>query len=156
MRKHSFSWFSNFLVVLIPETSAKKTSVELRLISIFTSAHLHLHIYISAHLHIFTSTFAHLHLCSYSHLHIYISAHLHICTSTYLLIFTSSHLYIYIVTSSRQGREVQVRLRFGLVARNPLGRSCVSRVRSAGDIAFWIGRGQPSAEIVRVEGAKCR
>ena len=146
----------------------KEASVELRLIYIFTSAHLH--------------------LCSSSHLHIYISAHLHICTS--------SHLYIYIVTSSHlhishlmrilslffsfslkagggaagaprtaalcgdracRGRETQVRLRFGLVARNPLRRSCMSRARNAGEIAFfWIGRAQPSAEIVRVEGAKFR
>ena len=30
------------------------------------------------------------------------------------------------------------------------------RARSAGESAFWIWRGQPSAEIVRVEGAKCR
>ena len=44
---------------------------------------------------------------------------------------------------------MQVRLRFGLVARNPLQRSCASRARNAGEIAFWIGREQPSAEIVR-------
>ena len=40
----------------------KKTSVELRLIYIFASSHLHLHIYISAHLHIFTSAHLHLHI----------------------------------------------------------------------------------------------
>ena len=30
------------------------------------------------------------------------------------------------------------------------------RARNAGEIAFWIWRAQPSAEIVRVDGAKCR
>ena len=48
---------------------------------------------------------------------------------------------------------MQVRLRFGPVPRNPLRRSCVSRARSAGEIAFWPGPTQPYAEIVRVEGA---
>ena len=47
-----------------------------------------------------------------------------------------------------------MRLRFCLVARNPLRRSCVSRARNAGKIAFWPGPAQPSAEIARVEGAK--
>ena len=51
---------------------------------------------------------------------------------------------------------MQVRLRFGLVARNPLRRSCASRARNAGEIASWPGRGQPSAEIVRVKGTKFR
>ena len=55
-----------------------------------------------------------------------------------------------------RGREMQVRLRFGFAQRNPLRRSCVSRARNAGEIAFWICRGRPSAEIVRVEGAKRR
>ena len=75
-----------------------------------------------------------------------------------------------------RGREVQARVRFGFVRRNPLRRSCVSdarnagesairnplwrscvsRARNAGESAFWIWRGQPSAEIVPVEGAKCR
>ena len=35
---------------------------------------------------------------------------------------------------------MQVRLHFGLVARNPLRRSCVPSARNAGEIAFWIGR----------------
>ena len=43
-----------------------------------------------------------------------------------------------------------------LLCPAPLRRSCVSRARNAGEIAFWIWRAQPSAEIVRVEGAKCR
>ena len=59
----------------------KKTSAELRLIYIFASSPLHVHIltYISAHVHICASTSlliftsAHLHLRSSSHLHIYIS-----------------------------------------------------------------------------------
>ena len=38
----------------------------------------------------------------------------------------------------------------------PLRRSCVSRARNAGEGAFWPGPAQPSAEIARVEGAKCR
>ena len=37
---------------------------------------------------------------------------------------------------ARRGREMQVRLRFGLVARNPLRRSCASRARNAGEIAY--------------------
>ena len=84
----------------------KKTSAELRLIYIFTSSPLHIHIltYISTHLHIYihncTSTSLHIFTSSHRHLrsssssHIYISAHVHICTSTSLLIFTSSHLHL--------------------------------------------------------------
>ena len=55
-----------------------------------------------------------------------------------------------------RGREMQARVRFDPVRRNPLRRSCVSRARSAGKSAICPGRGQPSAEIVRVECAKCR
>ena len=33
---------------------------------------------------------------------------------------------------------MQVRLRFGVGTRNPLRRSCVSRVRNAGEIAFFV------------------
>ena len=39
---------------------------------------------------------------------------------------------------------------------NPLRRSCVSSARNAGESAICPGRAQPSAEIVRVERAKCR
>ena len=39
---------------------------------------------------------------------------------------------------------------------NPLRRSCVSSVRNAGESAILSVRAQPSAEIARVEGAKCR
>ena len=54
-----------------------------------------------------------------------------------------------------RGREMQARVRVGYVRRNPLRRSCVSRVRNAGKSAI-LCPAQPSAEIVRVEGAKCR
>ena len=40
--------------------------------------------------------------------------------------------------------------------RNPLRRSCVSNARNAGESAICPIRAQPSAEIVRVERAKCR
>ena len=39
---------------------------------------------------------------------------------------------------------------------NPLRRSCVSSARNAGESAICPWRAQPSAEIVRVECAKCR
>ena len=39
---------------------------------------------------------------------------------------------------------------------NPLRRSCVSSARNAGESAICRLRAQPSAEIVRVECAKCR
>ena len=179
----------------------KKTSAELRLIYIFTSSPLHIHIltYISAHLHIYihncTSTSLHIftsshrHLCSSSSSHIYISAHVHICTS--LLIFTSSHLHLtslpliyishlhlslFLTFSLKAGgsaagpprnatlcgdracrmSEMQARVRFGFLRRNLLRRSCASRARNAGESAICPGRGQPSAEIARVEGARCR
>ena len=161
----------------------KKTSAELRLIYIFTSSPLHIHIltYISAHLHIYihncTSTSLHIftsshrHLCSSSSSHIYISAHVHICASTSLLIFASSHLHltslplIYIshlhlslfLTFSLKaggsaagpprnatlcgdracrGREMQARVRFDPVRRNPLRRSRVSSARNSGESAI--------------------
>ena len=40
--------------------------------------------------------------------------------------------------------------------RNPLRRSCVSSARNAGESAICEITAQPSAEIVRVECAKCR
>ena len=49
-------------------------------------------------------------------------------------------------------REMQVRLRFELVRRNPLRTSCVSKARNAGEIALWIGPAEPSAKIARVQG----
>ena len=53
-------------------------------------------------------------------------------------------------------REMQARVRFDPVRRNPLRRSCVSSAQNASESAICPGRGQPSAEIVRVECAKCR
>ena len=53
-------------------------------------------------------------------------------------------------------RKMQARVPLGFVRRNPLRRSCASRARNAGESAFWPDPAQPSAEIVRVEGAKCR
>ena len=106
-------------------------------------------------------TSAHLHLCSSSHPHIYIS-HLHLS-----LFFTFSlkagggaagapRNATLGGDRACRGHEMQARARFGPVADNPLRRSCASRARDAGESAFWIWRRQPSAEIVRVEGTKCR
>ena len=53
-------------------------------------------------------------------------------------------------------REMQARVRFDPVRRNPLRRSCVSSARNAGESAICLCPSQPSAEIVRVECAKCR
>ena len=57
-----------------------------------------------------------------------------------------------------QVREMQARVRFVPCARNPLRRSRVSRARNAGEsvICPACAQWQPSAEIVRVECAKCR
>ena len=55
-----------------------------------------------------------------------------------------------------QVREMQARVRFVRSARNPLRRSCVSSARNAGESAICRLPAQPSAEIVRVECAKCR
>ena len=52
--------------------------------------------------------------------------------------------------------EMQARVRFVRCARNPLRRSCVSSARNAGESAICAVRAQPSAQIVRVECAKCR
>ena len=52
--------------------------------------------------------------------------------------------------------EMQARVRLGLSARNPLRRSCVSSARNAGESAIGLVHAQPSAEIGRVERAKCR
>ena len=53
-------------------------------------------------------------------------------------------------------REMQARVRLARSARNPLRRSCASSARNTGESAIGSARGQPSAEIVRVECAKCR
>ena len=136
---------------------------------IFTSAHLHL--CSSSSLHISTSLLmficAHLHLCSSSHPHI-ISAHLHILTSTahiFTLTFSlkaggsaagAPRNATLCGDRARRAHEMQARVRFVSVRRNPLRRSRVSSARNAGESAIWICPAQPSAEIARVEGAKCR
>ena len=51
---------------------------------------------------------------------------------------------------------MQARVRFVRSARNHLRRSCVSSARNAGESAIRPVPAQPSAEIVRVECAKCR
>ena len=55
-----------------------------------------------------------------------------------------------------RAREMQARVRLERSARNPVRRSCVSSARNAGESAICPVRAQPSAEIVRVECAKCR
>ena len=57
---------------------------------------------------------------------------------------------------ARRVRKMQARVRLVRSARNPLRRSCVSSARNAGESAIGAVRAQPSAEIVRVECAKCR
>ena len=56
---------------------------------------------------------------------------------------------------ARRVREMQARVRFVPCPRNPLRRSCVSCARNAGESAICPVCAQPSAEIVRVECAKC-
>ena len=53
-------------------------------------------------------------------------------------------------------REMQARVRCAVCPRNPLRRSCVLSARNAGESAMRRMPAQPSAEIVRVECAKCR
>ena len=150
----------------------KKTSAEeLRLIYIFTSSPLHIHILtcISAHLHIY------IHNCTSTSLLIFTSSHLHL-TSLPLIYISHLHLSLFLTFSLKAGgstagaprnatlcgdracraNEMQARVRFVPVRRDPLRRSCVSSARNAGESAIWFCRGQPSAEIVRVEGAKRR
>ena len=55
-----------------------------------------------------------------------------------------------------RARDMQARVRLGLCPRNPLRRSCVSSARNAGESGICPVCAQPSAEIVRVECAKCR
>ena len=115
---------------------------------IFTSAHPH--IYISAHLHLHTST----------SLLIFASACLHLCSSSHPhhLLISTSHILTSPLCGDRacRVREMQARVRFVSAAGNPLRRSCVSSARNAGESAICRVPAQPSAEIVRVECAKCR
>ena len=55
-----------------------------------------------------------------------------------------------------RAREMQARVRCVRCPRNPLRRSCASSARNAGESAMRPARAQPSAEIARVESAKCR
>ena len=57
---------------------------------------------------------------------------------------------------ARRVREMQARVRFAGCPRNPLRRSCVSSARNEGESAICRLPAQPSAEIMRVECAKCR
>ena len=150
---------------------------------IFTSANLHLcssshpHIYISAHLHLHIYISAHAHICTSTSLLIFTSSHLHLCSSSHPHIYISHlHLSLFLTFSLKAGgsaagpprnaalcgdrarrvRETQARVRLVPVAGNPLRRSRVSDARNAGESAIWFCPAQPSAEIVRVEGAKCR
>ena len=52
--------------------------------------------------------------------------------------------------------EMQARVRLARSARNPLRRSCASSARNAGESAICHMPAQHSAEIARVECAKCR
>ena len=143
---------------------------------IFTCAHPHSHPYLCScsHLHMYIS--AHVHICTSTSLLIFTSSH-HLCSSSHPHIY-GSHLHpaLFLTFSLKAGgsaagpprnatlcgdracqtREMQARVRFVFVRRNPLRRSCVSSARNAGESASCPGRGQPSAEIARVECAKCR
>ena len=57
---------------------------------------------------------------------------------------------------ARRVRETQARVRFVWRRRNPLRRSRVSSARNAGENAICPAHARPSAEIARVECAKCR
>ena len=155
------------------------------LIFIFTHLHLcscsYLHIDISAHLHILTST-SHVFTSRSSLLSLLrpgavppehhetqpSTEIMHVegakCRRECDLVLSGATLC---ADRARRRREMQDPLRgscvsrarnvrFGPVAGNPLRRSCASRARNAGESAFWPGPVQPSVEIVRVEGAKCR
>ena len=55
-----------------------------------------------------------------------------------------------------RAREMHARVRFAGCPRNPPRKSCVSSARNIGENAICRLPAQSSAEIVRVEGAKCR
>ena len=123
-------------------------------------AKMHLYSSTSSHLHICASAFAHLRLSSSSHLRIYTAAHLHICASTSLLIFTSAHLHL--CSSSHLHICASSHLRTYILTSSHLRISHL-RIRSSflsllrpGAVPPEHRETQPSAEIVRVEGAKCR
>ena len=123
---------------------------------IFTSAHLHLcssshpHIYISAHLHILTST-SDIFTSRSSLLSLLrpgaVPPERHETQPSAEIVRVERakrrrdcvlDLVPATLCGDRacRGREMQARVRFGPVQRNPLRRSCASRARNAGEIAF--------------------
>ena len=141
----------------------------------------HLHIYISAHVHICTSTSLLIFTSSHRSSHIFTSRssllsllrpgavppehHETQPSAEIVRVEGAKCRRECVLARSRatlcgdracRGREMQARVHFGSVRRNPLRRSRVSRARKAGESAFWPGPARPCAEIVRVEGAKCR
>ena len=173
MKKYIKTYFRCYSRERLRKILRKKTSAEeFRFIYIFTSLHLHLCAstfspisLISAHLHIY------IHKCTSTSLLIFTSSHLYLAS---LPLSSTSHIFT--SRSSKAGgrtagaprnatlcgdracraNEMQARVRFVSVRRNPLRRSCVSSARNAGESAIWFCRGQPSAEIVRIECTKCR
>ena len=169
----------HFGVRLFPESVCEGFFVKNHLQNYVSSTSSHLHLCtstfspdltcISAHLHIY------IHNCTSTSLLIFTSLHLHL-TSVPLIYISHLHLSLFLTFSLKAGgstagaprnatlcgdracraQKMQGRVRFVPVAGNPLRRSCVSSARNAGESAIWVCRGQPSVEIVRVEGAKCR
>ena len=103
------------------------------------SSHLHIYIFTSSHLHIYIFTSSHLRIYIFTSSHL----HLHIFTSTSLLIFTSTPTSLLIFTSADPH-----------VYRS--SRSSFNSLLRPGVVPPAHHESQPSAEMVRVEGAKCR
>ena len=164
------SWFpfTHLLFLLFPESVCEGFFV--KNICRRTTSHLHLHLCTStAHLHIY------IHNCTSTSLLIFTSSHLHL-TSLPLIYISHLHLSLFLTFSlkaggstagaprnatlcrdrARRAHEMQARVRFVPVRRNPLRRSRASSARNAGESAICPGPSPPSAEIVRVECAKCR
>ena len=175
---------TNWVSVLLEGGLATFSFSRERLRRVFRKKHLQNYVSsTSSHLHLCTSTFspisllmftsAHLHLCSSSSSHIYISAHVHICTSTSLLIFTSSHhlcssshphiisAHLHILTSTAhiftsRSSELSL-LRPGSAAGPPRNATlCGDRACRVREMQARVRFVPVSAEIVRVECAKCR
>ena len=112
-----------------------------------TTSHLHLHIFTSAHLHF------HLNLCASSHAHICAStfSHLHICTST-------SSLHIYMFTSAHLPHHCASTFSHLHICTSHIftSRSSFLSLLRPGAVSPEHHEAQPSPEIVRVDGAKCR
>ena len=138
-----------------PESVCEGFFVKKHLQNYVSSTSSHLHIFTSTPLLIFTS--AHLHLRSSSHLcsSSYISTHLLIWTSTSLLIFTSSHRHL--CSCSYLHIDISAHLHI-LTSTSHIftSRSSLLYLLRPGAVPPEHHETQPSAEIVRVEGAKCR